>query len=221
MSFRLWFFLGYCLCFGQMSAAENKFIASEKTVQGYWQVFSPDNEVTGVIYLFMKDDKLFAKGIRVNVENQQQDISWVCQQGDKRLKDKAVWAGMLFENMERDHKDFNFFYGGNMQSAFSCVITKSELIFLSAERGTLHIPKALNYYNFDTDFTLGINYSIEKISKEKAMQGCMYKVSENDSKKWGDLVNSEKARSKMLKEMKLTKTQWLNLANQDKICVEF
>ena len=220
MSLRLWFFLGFGLYFGHLDAAENQFIASEKTIQGYWQVFSPDNVETGVIYLFIKDDKLYAKGIRANVENQQQDISWVCQQGDKRLKDKAVWAGMLFENMERDHKDLNFFYNGTMQSAFSCVVVKSELIFSSADRGTLYVPKAMNYYNFDADFTLGVNYSIEKISKEKAMQGCIYKVSEKDLKKWGDLVNSEKARSKMLKEMKLTKPQWLNLANQDKICVE-
>ena len=124
MSLRLWFYLGCCLFFGHSDAAENQFIASEKTVQGYWQVYSPDNTLTGVIYLFLKDDKLHAKGIRVNVENRQQDISWVCEQGDKRLKGKAVWAGMLFENMERDHKDLNFFYNGTMQCAFGCVVVE-------------------------------------------------------------------------------------------------
>ena len=204
-----------------VNAKDSNFIATEESIRGYWRISSLDSGVTGVIYLFMKDGQLHARGVRVNVENQEQDVSWVCQQGDKKLRNKAIWATPLFKNMQRDKEDLNFFYNGMMQTAFGCFVVRPEVIFSSENKGSFHIPKSVEYHSFDTDFTLDVSFHLEKISKEKAMKGCLYKITKRDMQKWGDLANSEKARFNMLKEMKLTKPQWLNLVNQDKICMDF
>lgn len=216
---KILFYLGSVIavvsCVGEQQAG---FVVTEKNIQGYWQVSSASQVSNGVLYFFLKDNKLFARGVRVNMGLESGGVSWVCQHGDEGLRGKAVWAGLVFSDMQRDIRDPNFFYGGQMVSSFACRVMSPEVVFHSAEKGLFYVKKNKAFDDFDVYFDEDLVFQIEKVSKDEAMQGCIREIKLGDMDKWGDIVNSEEARLRMLKDMGLTRDQWLSLASQEKIC---
>lgn len=69
----------------------------------------------------------------------------------------------------------------------------------------------------DKSFVFNIEYELEKITKQEALQGCKCGISGVDKRRWGDLVNLENARLEMLKDHKLSKQAWLAHANNHSI----
>lgn len=188
-------------------------------INGYWQVRDGDQSI-GILHLQTKNASLYARGIRINVANQADKIRWTCEHGDALLRGKAIWGGGLLHEMQSGQSDKRFYYHGTMLSAVGCKTFRPEMTFYSAREGVLFVPKSVDLYSFDINHRMDISYSLTKISREQALHGCQYRITQQDKEKWGDLVNSEEARQKMLKSMKLTKEQWLNLANADKICMD-
>jgi len=188
-------------------------------INGYWQVRDGDQSI-GILHLQSKNTRLYARGIRINVANQADKIRWTCEHGDALLHGKAIWGGALLHEMQSDQSDKRFYYHGTMLSAVGCKTFRPEMTFHSDSEGVLFVPKSVDLYSFDINHRMDISYSLTKISREQALRGCQYKITQQDRERWGDLVNSEEARQKMLKSMKLTKEQWLNLANADKICID-
>jgi hypothetical protein len=194
--------------------------AGNHPIDGYWQIASPDSRVVGIVRLKQSGKQLRGYGIRVNLINPKAKLTWTCQHGDPELKNEAVWAGSVFLDMESDDVDAHFFNNGELKAAVGCRIFQPEIVFNSATNGVMQLTQEIDFFDFDQNYTMAVDYTLKKISKSEALSGCSYLITQAQKDKWGDMIRSEKARSAMLKEMRLTRAQWLQKANNYEICFD-
>lgn len=194
--------------------------AKDSAIDGYWQIASPDSRVVGIVRLKQSGKQLRGYGIRVNLINPKAKLTWTCQHGDPELKNEAVWAGSVFLDMESDDVDAHFFNNGNLKAAVGCRIFQPEIVFNSATSGVMQLTQEIDFFDFDQNYTMTVDYALKKISKSEALSGCSYLITQAQKDKWGDMIRSERARSAMLKEMRLTRAQWLQKANNYEICFD-
>lgn len=194
--------------------------AHKEPIDGYWQISSPDSQVVGIIRLKQIGKQLRGYGIRVNLINPKAKLTWTCQYGDAELKDQAVWGGSVLIDMERDDVDPRFFNNGTLKTAIGCRVFQPEIIFDSSQTGLMHLTKQIDFFDFDENYTMTVAYPLKKIPRKEALAGCRYRITQAQKDGWGDLIHSEAARSAMLKEMRLTRGQWLQKANNYEICFD-
>ena len=193
---------------------------ADKDINGYWQMRSADSRLFGVINLHVHDDHLVAHGIRLNVINPKQKINWTCTYGHPSLHNQAVWGGGVLLDMQRSESDQSYFYNGKLISAVGCMILHPKILFTSATTAKMTIDFPVDLMGYDKHFMSTSTFYFEKISKKKALQGCVIRITDKDRGRWGDLVNDPRARRAMLKELNLSKKAWLKLANNYQICFD-
>lgn len=194
---------------------------ADEEIDGYWQIRSSDAHLFGVLHFHVNNNHLIAHGIRLNVINPKQKMNWTCTYGNPTLSNKAVWGGGVLLDMQRSDEDASYFYDGDLISAVGCVILHPKILFTSPSAATMTITTNIDYLNYDKQFTNTVAYYLEKITRKKALEGCSHVITQQDKRRWGDLVHAPKARQAMLKDLGLTRKSWLRLANEYKICFDY